>query len=233
VTATRHLVVNADDFGLSPGVNAGIAAAHRRGIVTSASLMVWQPAAAHAAALAKAMPDLSVGLHLDLGEWRARGDEWETVYQRAPLDDADLVAAEVDAQLAGFERLLGRPPTHLDSHQHVHRAPVVGEVMAARAERLGAPLRDCSGVAYVGGFYGQDQRGVSWPELLTLASLYRLMSSLAPGWSELGCHPGFAEDTDSVYREERRLEVEALCDPALRRWLVVEGIALARFGDRP
>jgi predicted glycoside hydrolase/deacetylase ChbG (UPF0249 family) len=233
VSATRHLVVNADDFGLSAGVNAGIAAAHHRGIVTSASLMVWQPAAEDAAALARTMPGLSVGLHLDLGEWRAAGDEWSAVYQRAPLDDADLLAAEVDAQLGRFHRLVGRPPTHLDSHQHVHRGPVVAQVLAARAARLGVPLRDRSGVAYVGGFYGQDGRGRSWPELLTAASLYALLSALPPGWSELGCHPGFAEDTDSVYRDERRLEVVVLCDPALRRWLEGERITLARFGESP
>jgi predicted glycoside hydrolase/deacetylase ChbG (UPF0249 family) len=229
----RHLVVNADDFGLSAGVNAGIAEAHRRGIVTSASLMVWQPAAAGAAALAQEMPELSLGLHVDLGEWRARGPEWEAVYQRAPLDDAGLVAAEVDAQLARFEQLVGRPPTHLDSHQHVHRHPLVGEAMATHAERLGVPQRECSAVAYVGGFYGQDGRGGSWPALLTPASLYGLLASLAPGWSELGCHPGFAEDTDSVYRDERRLEVEALCDPALRRWLDDQGIVLTRYGAMP
>jgi chitin disaccharide deacetylase len=228
---TRRLVVNADDFGLSAGVNAGIAHSHRCGIVTSASLMVWQPAAGHAAALAATMPELSVGLHLDLGEWRACGSQWDAVYQRAPLDDAGPVAAEVDAQLARFGDLMGRPPTHLDSHQHVHRHPVVCEVTADRAQRLGVPLRECSDVAYVGGFYGQDGRGGSWPELLSAESLRGLLSSLAPGWSELGCHPGFAEDTDSVYRDERRLEVEALCDPALRPWLEAEGIALARFGD--
>ena len=59
MSSTRRLVVNADDFGLSPGVNAGIAQAHRWGIVTSASLMVWQPAAAHAAALAALKVDLA------------------------------------------------------------------------------------------------------------------------------------------------------------------------------
>jgi predicted glycoside hydrolase/deacetylase ChbG (UPF0249 family) len=230
---TRYLVVNADDFGLSAGVNAGIAEAHRRGIVTSASLMVWQPAAADAAALAQDMAELSLGLHVDLGEWRARGTGWEAVYERAPLDDAGLVAAEVDAQLARFEELVGRPPTHLDSHQHVHRRRIVGEAMAAHAERLGVPRRECSGVTYVGGFYGQDGRGGSWPELLTPAALYGLLASLPPGWSELGCHPGFAEDTDSVYRDERRLEVEALCDPALRRWLDDHGIVLSRYGATP
>ena len=65
----RTLIVNADDFGLSPGVNAGVARTHEEGIVTSASLMVRQPAAEEAAAYARATPALGVGLHVDLGEW--------------------------------------------------------------------------------------------------------------------------------------------------------------------
>jgi chitin disaccharide deacetylase len=65
----RYLIVNADDFGLSEGVNRGIIEAAEKGIVTSASLMVRQPAAAAAAAYARKLDRISVGLHLDLGEW--------------------------------------------------------------------------------------------------------------------------------------------------------------------
>jgi len=65
----RLLIVNADDFGLSDGVNRGIVEAHERGIVTSASLMVWHDAARAAAAYARGRPQLDVGVHLDLGEW--------------------------------------------------------------------------------------------------------------------------------------------------------------------
>ena len=52
----RHLIVNADDYGLTSGINRGIAEAHENGILTSASLMVRYPAAAEAAAYAKAHP---------------------------------------------------------------------------------------------------------------------------------------------------------------------------------
>src|SRR5947208_2424224 len=66
VSATRRLIVNADDFGLSAGVNRGILEAHVAGVVTSASLMVNTPAFAVAAAAARQAPRLSVGLHLNL-----------------------------------------------------------------------------------------------------------------------------------------------------------------------
>lgn len=60
----RRLVINADDFGASPGANAAILRAHRDGVLTTASLMVNGPAAEEAVRIARAHPRLGVGLHL-------------------------------------------------------------------------------------------------------------------------------------------------------------------------
>src|SRR5512139_1630588 len=100
--AKRYLIVNADDFGLSEGINRGIIRAHEQGIVTSASLMVRWPAAAQAAAYARRNPRLSVGLHLDLCEWTFANEEWRVTYQVVPTDDAAAVEAELVRQLAAF-----------------------------------------------------------------------------------------------------------------------------------
>ena len=107
----KRLIVNADDFGRSPGINRGIIAAHERGIVTSASLMVRWPAAAEAAAYARAQPRLSLGLHLDLCEWEYRGEAWQFVYKVADTEDAAAVAREVDRQIELFRWLTGQKPT--------------------------------------------------------------------------------------------------------------------------
>src|SRR3954454_12076531 len=94
-STTRSLIVNADDFGQSPGINRGVIAAHERGIVTSASLMVRWPSAGEAAAYARDHPELSVGLHVDFGEWAYRNETWVPVYQVVETDDGAAVADEV------------------------------------------------------------------------------------------------------------------------------------------
>ena len=119
----KTLIVNGDDFGMSSGVSRGIIDAHCRGILTSTSLMVRRPAAEEAAHLTRQAPQLSVGLHLEL-------EGGVGTNPRAAADD----------QLRRFERLMGRPPTHLDSHHDVHRDPGVLPHVLERAEQLGIPM---------------------------------------------------------------------------------------------
>ena len=68
---TRRVILTGDDFGLSPAVNAAIVQAYREGILTCASLMINGPAWQEAVELAKAHPDLCLGLHLTLIQGRA------------------------------------------------------------------------------------------------------------------------------------------------------------------
>jgi chitin disaccharide deacetylase len=233
VNGARHVIVNADDLGLSAGVNRGIADAYDHGVVTSASLMVSQPAAEAAAAWAHTRPDLSLGIHLDLCEWEYRGGEWALVYERAPLDDPAQVATEVARQLDCFRELTGRTPTHVDCHQHVHRDEPARTVIAAAAAAMRVPLRDHSAAYYAGGFYGQTKHGEPLPELISADALVDLLTSLPEGWSEVGCHAGYAEDAPTSYREERRREVAALCSPLVRAAVEHAGIELHPFVDLP
>ena len=232
MTATRRLVVNADDLGRSAAVNRGIMRAHSDGIVTSASLMVRYADAASAAAEARAHPELGLGLHLDLGEWEYAGGEWRSVYDVAQTDDAASVEQELGRQLEEFERLVGAGPTHIDSHQHVHREePVRSAVARAAAALGGVPVRHAPGVRYVGAFYGQGRHGAALPKLISTEALVELIGELEPGVTELCCHPAEAVDFDSSYAEERVVELRALCDPRVRRALDEHGVQLCSFRD--
>lgn len=234
MSAERYLIVNADDFGQSPGVNRGVIQAFEHGIVTSATLMVRWPAAEEAAAYAWEHPNLSVGLHLDLGEWEYVEAGWRARYEVVDSVDPAAVEAEVEGQIDAFIRLLGHPPTHLDSHQHVHRQEPVRSSLRRAGARLGVPVRQLSQkVTYRGDFYGQDGRGWPVPAAVTVDALLRVVETLPEGITELGCHPGELDELESTYRTERPVEVATLCDARVIAAVEELGIRLCSFADLP
>jgi predicted glycoside hydrolase/deacetylase ChbG (UPF0249 family) len=230
LSAARWLIVNADDLGLSAGVNAGIAEAHECGIVTSASLMVRADAAAAAVDLAREQAGLAVGLHLDIAEWRFEVGEWRVAYERCAPEDQAAVETECRGQVDAFRELTGRDPTHLDSHQHTHMSEPVAAVAARLAAELEVPLRD-RGIRYEGGFYGQTGKGEPYPEGIEPEHLIELIETLPPGKTELGCHPGRGADTGSPYEAERERELRALCDPRVAAAIERAGVSLRSFAD--
>jgi predicted glycoside hydrolase/deacetylase ChbG (UPF0249 family) len=230
--APRVLVVNADDLGLSAGVNHGILHAHDHGIVTSASLMVRRPAARAAAEAVRRRARLGVGLHLDLGDWVFSGDRWRPSIQVVDEHDQVSVAKELEAQLAAFRRLIGRDPTHLDSHQHIHLSGYAGDAAHRLARQLGVSLRHrADGIRYCGDFHGQTGTGEPLHEAITTQALIRILRGLPPGVTELACHPGAGHDVASPYAGERELELRTLCEPRIREVIRQERIALRSFAD--
>jgi predicted glycoside hydrolase/deacetylase ChbG (UPF0249 family) len=238
----KYLIVNADDFGLSSGVNRGIIECAERGVLTSASLMVRWPTAAEAAGYVNQLEAssaksenpwgrrISLGLHIDLGEWVLRDADWVPLYSVVDTRNAPAVRAEIYRQLSEFRRLVGRNPTHLDSHQHVHRREPAYSIMLQLATELRIPLRECdSRIRYCGDFYGQGAEGEPWPELISSANLKQIIQSLPEGTTELGCHPGYGETLQSPYRSERAREVATLCDPTVLSRLTELDIHLRSF----
>jgi len=157
MTVLRNLVVNADDLGLTLGVNNGIFDAHDGGILTSASLFANAPATVDAIARARVRSSLGVGVHLALvdgtpilpphrvpslveddGRFRT---SWKPfivacLRGRVALEEVEL---ELTAQV---ERLRGEglPLTHLDAHKHVHAFPPIFAIVARLAERFRIPV---------------------------------------------------------------------------------------------
>jgi predicted glycoside hydrolase/deacetylase ChbG (UPF0249 family) len=227
----RVLIVNADDFGQSAAITRGILRAQEDGIVTSASLMVRWPGASYAADQAEG---LDLGLHIDLGEWAYRDGCWTVVYERVNMDQSAEIEREIESQLAEFSRLTGKTPSHLDSHQHVHLQEPVRSIATSFAAELGVPLRGVSpDIRYCGNFYGQSGKGDPCPQAVCVDALVRLIEELPPGITELGCHPG--EEIDGrerlVYAEERKLELDTLCDLKVREAIVQQRVRLCSFAD--
>lgn len=217
---TRCLIINADDFGMSTGVNDGILEAYMRGVVTSTSLMVYGPAAERAAANGLRHRELSVGLHfVDDGT--------------ADLDDGAQLASAFERQLERFRELTGADPTHVDSHHHVHAAEGRLIRFAELTAPLGVPLRHAGTIAYVGGFYGQWERGVTDLSHVHAQFLLHLVATeVAEGFTELGCHPArVIGDFSSSYMDERAAELATLTAPGLREEIEALGVTLASFRD--
>ncbi len=214
----KSLIVNGDDFGASRGINRGVIEAHERGILTSTSMMVDEPASAEAARLSARFPTLGVGLHVVL---------------RSPADSL-TTEAELERQLERFIELTGQLPTHIDTHHNVHREASALPAFVAVAERCGLPLRGHCGVRHIAGFYGQ-WNGETHLEHVGAGALARIVESeIEDGFNELCCHPGYlGPDLASSYARERQAELETLCDPEIGALLGERGIRLVTFRDVP
>jgi hopanoid biosynthesis associated protein HpnK len=153
----RLLIVTGDDFGAAREVNDGIIEAHRRGILTSASLMVTGDAAPDAVRLARENPGLAVGLHLVLVQGRPASAPAaipllvgpDGRFREAPIptglryaaawlghEGRAQLAREIDAQLAAFVET-GLPLSHVDGHCNMHMHPMVLPILLELAARRG------------------------------------------------------------------------------------------------
>jgi predicted glycoside hydrolase/deacetylase ChbG (UPF0249 family) len=246
----RVLIVNADDFGLTSGVSRGILEAGRHGIVTSTTLLVNRAMS----------PDqigelqdsgLGVGVHLNLtlgvpvsdprrvpslvdAEGRFIRDAREAA-ARAKPDEARI---ELGTQIDAFRRIMGRFPTHLDTHHHVGRHdPILGVVLDfARALKVAVRSQDEAvrgaarrlGLRTPDHFMGESGPEPYWSRERALDHL----ATLPAGLSEFMTHPGYFDDdlAYSRYGRQRETELAGLTDVDVRRAIERHGIRLAHFG---
>lgn len=239
----RQVIVNADDFGMTPGVTAGILYAHQFGIVTSTTAMVNTTFAEQAVELAKGHPNLGVGLHfvLDAGKPISRhvpslvdasGSflKGEVLGNSARKED---IRVELLAQL---ELLLQWYPqvTHIDSHHHKHlHIPQVMEAVREVAEEYRLPVRSFSKSRW------QNVRSTDYlhydfyGETVQAAFLENLIRSTKDGVSEIMCHPAFLDTwllERSSYTETRMKELELLTNKNVKHLFTSESIELIHFG---
>ena len=220
----RYLIVNADDFGASTGINRGIIDCHQRGIVTSTSFMTSGRARQEAVELSRLNPNLSIGLHFDV---------WGEDEREFDLNDTAAVRQEFHKQLEEFQQLFGRLPSHVDSHRHAHRRPGMMPLFQELVKPIGVPLRDNGQVTFVGGFYAQWELLVTDLEKVSVDFLLEMLrTEVMPGWTEFSCHAGYASpDFQSIYLAEREAEVATLIDPRISSAIQELGIILSNYDD--
>ena len=153
---SRKIIINADDFGLCRGVNEAVAEAHTAGVLTSATIMANMPAVDEALEMAKKMPALGVGVHLNVTSGKPLSTDpvvkiltdadGNFRYSVAKLAVAAVVSkkirqaieAELSVQISSLISK-GITPTHLDSHKHFHCLPGVWRLVCRLAEKFNIP----------------------------------------------------------------------------------------------
>lgn len=217
----QKLIVNADDFGLSPAVNYGIIEAFQYGILTSTTLMVNQPFAEHAIALKRKYDKLGVGIHLTFDKGSALGgvssltDENGILLKFSKLKDNGVEKdfyKEAKLQIEKFIDLMGCKPTHLDSHHHIH-LKLHGAYNAVKklAEEYDLKMREPE--TLIGKFYD---------ELATLDNLLILLKEKKTDIIEVMCHPGYIDSellATSSYNKKREDELKILKNTELLRFV--------------
>lgn len=244
----KRLIINADDFGMTRGVTAGIVEAMQRGVVSSTTAMVCPPEAEENLRRWAHAVEGRVGLHLQLTDGApcagpsvvrsllGGGGRFPRSWREMGMADPEEIRLEWHAQmrrLAGF----GIRPTHLDTHHHVHRLPGVFDAYADIAAAYGLPARALTprmaaalrsrGVAcadycetrWPSGRYGPEEFRALVEGAFRVAGVRDTV--------ELMCHPGHSDEElacKSTYAAEREDELHALCDARLRDALAEAGV---------
>lgn len=243
------LIVNADDFGYSKGVNLGIIEAYRNGIVTSTTLMANMPGVEHAVELARQAPSLGVGIHLVLTCGRPVSPDVPSLvdqdgrFRKGQEQLEHATAADIERELISqVEKFYatGLEPTHLDSHHHVHAHEMVFPIVKRLAERLQLPLRRISMYpeheelygsvkttqAFYPTFYGEQV------SLETIASI--LEQSADYETAEMMCHPAYLDEAileGSSYALPRAKELSILTDERVKQMIARTNCELVTYKE--
>jgi predicted glycoside hydrolase/deacetylase ChbG (UPF0249 family) len=238
----KRLIINADDFGFTRDVNAGIIQAHREGVLTSTTLMANGDAFHDAVRLALETPTLDVGCHLVLVQGRSVLDG-----RALPETPARLLFQKLDAYpelRAQIQKIIacGIRPTHLDSHKHTHLLPGVFRAVVRLAKEFSIPyirrplpsiglyrrLALASGIRMTDHLLGFRLTGT-----LTEDTFAATIKRLPEGETEFLCHPGLLgpelAQARTRLKESRVRELEALTSPRIRALISASGVCLSPF----
>lgn len=225
------IYINADDLGLTHGVNLGIVECYKNGVVNSASLMTTTPYFEEAVSLIQEHQLGNIGLHFNLTEFAPLLSTHKTivdeqgVFFRTICDRKQVDLKEVEAELeAQYQRALaaGVVITHFDSHHHVHKSELLKEVFLKIATKYAMPLRKVANgyrnpikwlkhelLFKKHQFYTDAFSAEFYDGAVSEAVLERLIQN-AKGSIEIMCHPGYVDAENGIYDVQRQLEMDIL-----------------------
>ena len=246
------VIFNADDFGLSKGVNLGIIEAYRCGPVRSTTIIAGMPGFEHALELSKMNPDLKIGIHLMVSSGKSVGGVYKTitdtngqflrlteVESMAKAGKTDLVEVETEFE-AQITKVLaaGINPDHFDTHHHVHNLPGITAVYLKLAKKYGVSVRSYENNSSTGesiaikttdAFSSEFYGDTATPE-----DLRRMLADCGAGTFEIMCHPAYVDYelySASSYNIKRVYELSILTSPEIMDYIKQRGIELCSFGD--
>jgi len=246
------LIVNADDFNLTPGVSAGILEAHDRGIVTSTTVFVNFPFHRDILKEIRRRKTLGVGLHLNITLGKpllpsscVSGLADEGGFFRKPEDFSSVSRVELlleyERQIGRFKEVFGKRPSHLDTHHQIHDDPAVFEVIRQLAFRYRLPVRlsrcfrkeekERFG-AYRIPFTDSLVPDLDSKRAWTVSSLARAIERMKEGVYELMCHPARCDAklrAISSFHFPREQELHALCSPEISELIAGRNIQRISF----
>jgi predicted glycoside hydrolase/deacetylase ChbG (UPF0249 family) len=205
--ANRYLIVNADDFGYSQGINKGIIEAHTQGIVTSTSVMV-DSIAAHEAIKLIDYPELSIGLHF------------------VPSNSISI-GKELNRQIDKFIEIIGAKPDHIDVHKRLNLTGTVEKVLQEYSKINKIPVRSLGYAKFIDSFYGPHAGGN-----LTVKQLRMAIDEATDEYNEIMCHVGYSDDylrEISSYNDPREQELSLICDPSVKEYIHQKGLILVNW----
>lgn len=215
----KYLLINADDFGYSQGINKGIIEAHTKGIVTSTSLMVDGPAAGEASSL-NDYEELSVGLHFV-----------------APNEQDKDLGTELNRQVAKFKELMGYNPSHIDAHKiQPSSQELIRKVFEEYSQEHHTPVRSLGQAKLIKSFFGLniDGSGALDESRVSIDGFRRALAEVDEGYNELMCHVGYSDEylrSHSSYNDIREKELEALVSEEAKKLIKEAGITLCSWKE--
>lgn len=203
----RYLIVNADDFGYSYGINKGIIESHTKGIVTSTSVMV-DSIAAHEAVNLIDYPDLSIGLHF------------------VPSSSLSI-EKELKRQVDKFVEILDAKPDHIDVHKRLNLTGEIEKVLREYSKAHKVPVRRLGCAKFIDSFYGPHAKGD-----LSVNQLKSAINEATDEYNEIMCHVGYSDDylrKTSSYNDPREEELKSICDPSIKDYTQEQGLTLINW----